>query len=131
MNLFQRFKRFLLGVLIGLGLVFFFFGNRSETLKGWMPNERVLKRLRETHLVIPDSLRCKVECAKLDSSSLKDLFKEGNVRFRRSDTHKEPKIYCVDFDENTPAFQMYFSCDDSVSTLIEITSISSTLSCPC
>lgn len=129
MTLFQRFKRYLLGVGLGIILVFFFFGNRGDSIKGWLPNERVMKRLRETHLQLPDSLKCRLQCANLDSASVKNLFEEGNVRFRRSETKQEPKIYRVDFEQHTPPVQLTFSCDDSTSTIIRIEGLG--LSCIC
>jgi hypothetical protein len=131
MNLFQRFKRFLFGVLIGIGLVFLFFGNRSETLKSWTPNERVMKRLRETKLILPDSLQCRLQCVKLDSLAFTRLLKDGNVRFRRSETKQEPKIYRVDFEQHNPPVQMSFSCDDSTSTVIGLVGLGARLQCPC
>jgi len=131
MNLFQRFKRFLFGVLIGIGLVFFFFSNRSETLKSWTPNERVMKRLRETKLILPDSLQCRLQCVQLDSLAITALLEDGNVRFRRSETKREPKIYRVDFEEHNPPIQLSFSCDDSTSTVIGVEGIGLELVCGC
>jgi hypothetical protein len=131
MTLFQRFKRFLFGVGLGIILVFFFFGNRSEAITGWMPNERVMKRLRETKLQLPDSVKCRLQCAKLDSTSVRNLFEDGNVRFRRSETKQEPKIYRVDFEQHNPPVQLTFSCDDSTSTIIGVEGVGVALSCNC
>lgn len=131
MTLFQRFKRFLLGLGLGVILVFFFFGNRSESIKGWLPNERVMKRLRETKLQLADSVQCRLKCFNLDSMSVKNLFEEGNVRFRRSETKQEPKIYRVDFEQHNPPVQLTFSCDDSTSTVIDVMAVGAKVHCLC
>lgn len=131
MTLFQRFKRYLLGFGLGIILVLFFFGNRGDSIKGWLPNERVMKRLRETQLQLPDSLKCRLKCANLDSTSVKNLFEDGNVRFRRSETKQEPKIYRVDFEQHSSPVQLTFSCDDSTSTLIGIVGVNVALRCNC
>lgn len=131
MNFFQRFKRYLFGVLLGLILVFFFFGDRAELLTAWMPNERVMKRLRETKLIIPDSVNCRLNCFQLDSASVRSLFEEGNVRFGRSETQSEPKVYRVDFEQHSPPLRMTFVCDDSTSALSGIISLKGVMPCEC
>lgn len=132
MTLFQRFKRYLFGVLLGLILVFFFFGDRSEVLTAWMPNERVMKRLRETKLEIPDSVKCRMNCFQLDSLSVRELIEEGgNVRFAKSETRVEPVLYRVDFEQNTPPVRVSFACNDSVSAVVELLALNGLQSCTC
>lgn len=132
MNLFQRFKRYLFGVLLGLILVFFFFGDRSELLTAWMPNERVMKRLRETRLEIPDSVKCRLNCFELDSAKVAELISDdGNVRFAKSETREEPILYRVDFEQHTSPVRVTFACDDSVSAVVDVLPLEGLQPCDC
>lgn len=132
MNLFQRFKRYLFGVGLGLIFVYFYFGDRAEVLTAWMPNERVMKRLRETVLVIPDSVRCQLNCYQLDSTAVATLINDdGNVRFAESETRIDPKIYRVDFEQHPIPVRISFSCDDSTSSVIDALPLEGLLPCDC
>ena len=131
MTLFQRFKRYLFGVLLGLILVYFFFGDRGEVLTAWMPNERVLKRLRETKLILPDSVQCQLKCFQLDTTAVSTLLDEGDVLFAESDTQSEPKVYRVQFEQRTPPLELTFSCTDSTSTVVDLSAMGAGSDCPC
>lgn len=132
MTLFQRFKRYLFGVLLGLILVFFFFGDRAEVLTAWMPNERVMKRLRETKLEIPDSVKCRLNCFQLDSAKVAELIDDGgNVRFAKSETRSEPLLYRVDFEQHSTPVRISFACNDSVSAVVELLGLEGLQPCPC
>lgn len=132
MNFFQRFKRFLIGVLLGSILVFFFFSDRSELLTDWMPNERVMKRLRETKLIIPDTVQCRLRCHQLDSAAVDGLISDdGDVNFANSFTRQEPKLYKVDFEQHTIPVRLTFECTDSTSAVVEVLSLEGIRSCDC
>lgn len=118
--------------MLGLILVFFFFGDRSELLTAWMPNERVMKRLRETRLEIPDSVKCRLNCFQLDSARVAELISDdGNVRFAKSETRIEPKLYRVDFEQHQPPVRVTFSCNDSTSTPVAVLSLEGLADCDC
>lgn len=131
MTLFQRFKRYLFGVLLGLILVYFFFGDRGEVLTAWMPNERVMKRLRETKLILPDSMQCRLDCFQLDSTAVNTLLEDGDVLFAESDTQSEPKVYRVQFEQRTPPLELTFSCTDSTSAVVGLSALGAGSDCPC
>jgi hypothetical protein len=132
MNLFQRFKRYLFGVLLGLILVFFFFGDRADLLTAWMPNERVMKRLRETRLEIPDSVKCRLNCFQLDSATVATLISgDGNVRFAKSETRQVPILYRVDFEKHTSPVRLTFACDDSTSAVVGVLPLEGLQACDC
>jgi len=131
MNFFQRFKRFMVGVLLGSILVFFFFSDRSELITAWMPNERVMKRLRETTLLIPDSVRCRLNCHQLDSTKVSGLLTDGDVSFANSFTRQEPKLYKVDFEQHEIPVRLTFACTDSTSAVVEVLSLEGLRPCDC
>lgn len=119
MNLSQRFTRYLIGVMIGLGLVFVFFGQRSCT--DWMPNDRVLFRLSETEMIITKKARCELNCQGMDTEDLLHLLRTGNVDFSESETRSTPIIYRVDaVHADKGEYRMSFEARDSTSTLIEV-----------
>jgi len=119
MNLRQRFQRYFIGVVIGLGMVFFFFGNRSCT--DWMPNKRVLKRLSETEMIITKKARCEMDCRGLVNEDLLHLLRTGDVSFKESDAQSEPLIYKVKAEKSDGLeYAMTFEARDSSSTLIVV-----------
>lgn len=112
--------------------MFFFFGDRSEVLTAWMPNERVMKRLRETKLEIPDSVKCRLNCFQLDSAKVAALIADdGNVRFAKSETREEPILYRVDFEQHTTPVRLTFACDDSTSTVVGTMGLEGLVKCQC
>lgn len=131
MNFFQRLKRYLLGVALGIVLVLFFFNDRIDLFTSWMPNERVLERLRQTDLVIPDSVECRLNCHQLDSAAISGLLSEGDVNFAKSFTNQEPKLYKVAFEQHEIPVRLTFACTDSTSAVVEVLSLEGLQTCNC
>ena len=130
MNFKQRFSRYFIGVLLGLILVFAFFGKRS--CNDWMPNKRVLLRLSQTDLIITQKARCKMDCYGLVDEDLFHLLKTGNVNFRESNPRGYPLIYVVvaERESDNLEYAMNFEARDSSSTLINVF-LEETQTCDC
>lgn len=120
MNLTQRFQRYFVGVVIGLILVFVFFGERSCT--DWLPNDRVLDRLSETDMIITKKARCEMNCAGLVDEDLLHLLRTGNVEFNQSQTRTYPLVYYVEASRESDDYDyaMKFEARDSTTTLIDV-----------
>ncbi len=131
MNFLQRLKRFMIGFGIGLILVYFFFSDRLDLLTSWLPNERVMERLRQTELLLPDSMLCRLNCHHLDSARVADLLIDGDVSFSTSLTRQEPKLYKVDFMQHEIPVRLSFLCTDSTSAVVDVLSLKKLQPCNC
>lgn len=110
--------RYLIGIMIGLVLVFVFFGKRSCT--DWMPNQRVLESLASQDMVISAKGRCEMNCLQLSDADLVHLVKTGNVNFSESATRTIPKVYRIEAvrPSDKLKYSMNFEMKDSSSMLI-------------
>lgn len=127
----RRLRSFLIGVGLGCILVVFFFHDRLNLLTDWLPNERVLVRLQMTEAAYTPEAMCRLECLGLDTADVSLLKREGNVRFKLSDTRTEPKRYRVDHRFGDHLVRMTFDADEIASTLTEVDRPNAPVACPC
>lgn len=123
----QRLLRYLVGVSIGLLMVWGMFGNRNW-LK-WTPNNRVLERLRHSDFTINAQARCGMECLNLHDGAIRRILSNGDVDFSESDTKQTPMIYRI-ADRTDDALQMTIEIADSSATLTYVIREGRTCSCP-
>jgi hypothetical protein len=130
MDLKSRLMRYLIGIMIGLILVFVFFGKRSCT--DWMPNQRVLETLSSQDLIISARGRCEMNCLNLSDTDLVHLIKSGDVNFSESSTRTSPKVYKIEANrpEDELEYSMQFEVKDSSSVLISASVPGKTCNCP-
>lgn len=100
MKFINRLALYLLGLLVGiLFLIFFFkgkFGDREMSFC-YLPNCRVLKDIRSKPFYYSDEASQKMKQGLLDTIQLKDLFKNGNVHFSKSNVPVEGgKYYLIE-----------------------------------
>jgi len=87
MNFISRLAYYLLGILVGvLFLVFFFKGKFAgkDMSFCYLPNCRVLKDLRSKPFYYSDLASEKMKQGMLDTIELKEIFRHGNVNFSKS-----------------------------------------------
>jgi len=87
MNFVNRLAYYLLGILVGiLFLVFFFKGKFAgkDMSFCYLPNCRVLKDLRSKPFYYSDVASEKMKQGLLDTVQLRDIFRYGNVNFSKS-----------------------------------------------
>src|SRR5690606_12764927 len=114
----RRLKLFLIGFGIGLLMVVFFFGERSELLTNWLPNARVIDRLQASTEEISPKALCQFECYNIEKDSLKSLIGRGDINFKESLTQQNPLIYRVEIENyDQKSYGFYFSAADSSATL--------------
>jgi len=117
----NRIKYYLVGFLIGVVAVAFFFGQRGCT---WLPGNRVKAVIAENTIVIGDSVLQILHCLAEDSQPIFDILNTtGDVDFGGSQTRTDPKIYKIDGDDGLSVFFKLFEDDnfDSYSEIINIT----------
>lgn len=77
-------------MVLGIGLVYALFGQRTDISCNYFPNARVLSHLRQSAVEFTDSASCEIECAELDSTAMAGFWLYGDVDFRASDPRREP-----------------------------------------
>jgi len=87
MNFISRLAYYLLGILVGvLFLVFFFKGKFAgkDMSFCYLPNCRVLKDLRSKPFYYSDLASKKMKQGMLDTIELKEIFRHGSINFSKS-----------------------------------------------
>lgn len=88
MTFWRRFRLYLLGVGLGLLLVFIFFGQRDWT--SWTPEGRVLTTIDSSAQSFSERAICQMECLELDSTDLINIQDLASVDFSESSPQKKP-----------------------------------------
>lgn len=125
MNFKQRLLRYVLGLGIGLLLVWAMFGNRSWL--GWTPGQRLLRDMREMKLAKTEKAQCQMDCIGISDQAIKTLLVEGKVDFDQSSTRTSPKVYVIKSKELNSSFEV----SDSTATLVQVVLAESNQECPC
>ncbi len=88
MKFWKRLRTYLVGVGLGLVMVYFFFGDRD--LSFWTPQGRVLIAIDSSSQVISEKAVCQLACYGFSDTTLWDIQSMASVDFSESDTRKEP-----------------------------------------
>lgn len=89
----KRLRLFGIGIGFGLILSYLFFHSRKSN---WMPEDRVLMRLRANPLQFTDNSKCLNDCYGWTEENMTQLLDNGDVLFDESEPRKEPyPIYVV------------------------------------
>lgn len=86
----KRFGYYGFGVALGIGVVFFMFGSRSDIRCNYFPTARVLGSLSQKEVKLSPLAQCQYECLQLDSNDLRVFFLAGNIQFKQSEPRKKP-----------------------------------------
>ena len=127
----RRLRLFIFGVLMGSVFVFFVFNERLHILTDWLPGNRVLAVLQKSEPLFTEKALCQLACFNLDTADVRIVKTNGNVRFKFSETHVEPKQYVVDSKLNNEKVRMTFSISDSLATLVNVALPEKVVVCNC
>lgn len=106
MRMGRKILYYLLGVGLGIVMVYFFFGDRDIQCS-YFPNDRVLYDLRKKEIVLS------TEQLAQDSSGLSYALERARVDFSRSDIgERECNVYFLDFEESLKTFVLE-NCDST------------------
>jgi len=92
----RRLGYYLIGLSIGIVFLAFFLKNKTQGTGlefCYLPNCRVLKKLRSKPLSYSDGIRKMMAGGQLDSAGIAHFLHDGEVDFDASDTHAEPCKY--------------------------------------
>lgn len=123
MTFWKRFRMYLLGVGLGVILVYLFFGKEKteNALWGWLPKNAIKKEMTSYDLVFnEDEISCFNNCSsmKVDSVAISKVLLNGKVDFSLSDTRVFPKKYV--FFNDKESLQFTFLKQDSLNQSILI-----------
>lgn len=132
MSFSRRLTLYLFGFLIGLAVVFVFFGDRLNFFTDWFPNNRVLAVLREDQIEFSAKANCQMECLGLDREIMEQLLDHGEVDFKASNPQAEPRFYVIDI-ENTDdrLYRFSFETFETTSEVIQVEPVDFEMSCEC
>lgn len=128
----RRLTLYLFGFLIGLALVFAFFGDRLNIFSDWFPNNRVLLILRDDEIEISPHAQCQMDCLGLHQTAIDLALENGDVDFSASDPQADPRVYAVDISpDDGREYRFVFEAEETISTIVEATLLNEKSTCDC
>lgn len=119
MNIFKRLLYYGFGVMLGIFMVIFLFGDRDIQCS-YFPNDRVLYDLGKKDIQVSDNAQQQMSASQLDTSDIRTMLTAGNVNFDKSDREKDScNTYWVDLkrEENNSFSALFENCDSTVTVL--------------
>lgn len=131
MNFWKRLRLYLIGFGIGIVVVIVIFNQRLSLLTSWMPGQRVQDRLLQTEALYTDLSLCQLSCLGLDTGDVRTAKQHGDIRFRLSETHTDPKVYVLDARLDDDTYRFTFDALDSSSVLTNAECLNRIKNCSC
>ncbi|MCB9184236.1 MAG: hypothetical protein H6591_09980 [Flavobacteriales bacterium] len=124
MDLQRRLTLYLLGLIIGGGLAYWFYGERLTT-SAWLPEEKVKSRLRSTLLKASTAAQNELDARHLDLHALRAGMDSASVDFGASTRGDDSLVYAVKARIDGHDLQLRISAKrdfdrDSVATLLDL-----------
>lgn len=124
MDLQRRLTLYLLGLIIGGALAYWFYGERLTT-SAWLPEEKLKSRLRSTLLKATPQAQVQLDEHGLDLSALRRGMDSANVDFGASTRGDDSLVYMVAARVKGSELRMRISAKrdfdrDSVATLLDL-----------
>jgi hypothetical protein len=96
----RRFFIFSIGFLMGCVLVYttFFKDSERDFYGSWLPEGRVIKKIRLSLDRTTDLYACQLKSAGIFESEMDLLLEDGSIDFSASETKINPRIYRVDYE---------------------------------
>lgn len=111
MKFIYRLSYFLGGFSIGLVILIFVL-NKKNASCNYFPNDRVLSNIQKKKLFFSESVDSLFGVKKIDSTQIREVLRNGNVDFSRSDTKlKGCKNYIIVSEDETFEIKV-INCDE-------------------
>lgn len=88
MTFWRRLRIYLVGVGLGLLIVYVFFKDRD--LSGWTPQGRVLTAIDSSAVSISERALCQLHCLGIEGEDWREVHALAEVNFSESNTQKKP-----------------------------------------
>ena len=130
----QRLFRYMIGMALGLGLVFLMFGPRG--CGNWLPGNQVKKWIRENNqnIEVSSKANCQIKCMELEYEDIYVVLSDkGDVEFEQSQTKGYPKEYVISGErENEAEFKFGFILREDSSSVVSFAErLDKTFDCDC
>ncbi|MDP2088375.1 MAG: DUF4258 domain-containing protein [Flavobacteriaceae bacterium] len=120
MDLKKRFFLYGFGFAIG-ALVVLFIWNKKDASFDYMPDARVLKNIQSKTVKTSNSAYLILIAHQIDSLSLSNMIKNGDVDFKKSNTETKPcKTYWINTSFNEEKWSLIIQNCDSIATIQKV-----------
>jgi len=126
MKFLQRLSKYLVGVMIGLGMSYVMFSGSG--CMDWLPGKTIKKEIFRKSIKPIEEAECVLICGGLNESDLIELVEEGSIRYKKSGPREFPRRYLIEGDGALKSAT--FLLTDTASTVIEIV-LASDKTCNC
>lgn len=126
----RRIRMYLVGLLIGIGLVAVIYGNRACS---FLPGKQVLQNIRTSDIEITEQSQCYLDCYGLTQPMIFEMLEEGNgdVDFSASEPRNDPKMYVIEGTIDSKPTTVSFTTSDSISRFDAFIKMSDHEPCSC
>ena len=125
-----RLRVYLIGVLLGIGLVYVFFQERTSVLTSWTPNNRVKQEVEYKGLLQDSTWKCYTFCLGVEDEAA--FFQTADVVFSESNPQSNPKEYLIHFTQGKQEHvKATVLVGDSTATLSTMVGMDFSLDCEC
>ena len=126
MNFLNRLSKYLIGVMVGLGLSWVMFSERG--CMDWLPSKRISKEIAMAGIMADSGAQCVLKCGHLTVSDLADLARLGDVDFGKSGPREKPRRYFIEGDGVVKSATYLITDTASVVTSVVLRDVEN---CPC
>jgi hypothetical protein len=123
MTFFRRLRLYLLGVAIGVVVVYFMLLYKRER-PSWMPQGRVLEQIAASEIIFTQKALLNIRSLNLNEEKIKSsIIENGTVIFSKSDTQRKPcPVYYIENKKNNEIFVRAEVCD-SICTIMWVSKV--------
>ena len=126
MNFLNRLSKYLIGVMVGIGISWVMFSERG--CMDWLPANRISKEIAMAGIFADSRGQCVLKCGDLTASDLADLARLGEVNFKKSGTRENPRRYFIEGNGLVKSATYLITDTASVVTSVVLRDVEN---CPC
>ena len=113
----RRFALYGFGFALGLLIVFFFLGGKKASCN-WMPNERILKVIRQKQVLLSEQVKAELPELGVDSIRVMKMLEVGDVDFSKSQVKNDPcRNYWIEDEEGSDVLIITVELCDGIATV--------------
>ncbi len=118
MTFFQRFKRYLIGIAIGIILTGVFFKDRLSVFTSWLPGNIVKKEIYQSLIIYSDKATCQMSLFQISNKDFEEGLLEAKVVFSESSVRTTPRIYSLVSEDGK--YKYYVQIEETQSTILSV-----------
>ncbi len=113
----KRFALYGFGFAIGLVLVFFFLGGKKASCN-WLPNDRMLKIIRQKQINYSAETQQMINNTEIDSLDINLILDHGDIDFSKSQVKNNPcRKYLINGTQEQKNISLTVKICDSIATI--------------